>query len=370
VPSAFTLSVIPSRVPAGFAAPSNDLYVHGRDEAPLVAEVKARQNGAGFARLEKWLGNYDALFLRRDRADALVVLPWRVWADLIQRAKRPLISPRSCAGTGARNSMNSCECRNRGRPHPAKQRSANPMSDNRKNDESNLPVPVDDDFGAGGNSERLIQGTILRCVDGHWSDRDGVSYSTGTEMLVLGTMQALQHWQDGMPIETITIRPFPDLDELNSSIPEDQWEEGLDGKPPKPWVLQHVAYLLDPHDASMFTFINSTTGAQIAVERLTSKVRAMRMLRGQRVSPIVKLDSKPMPTKFGEKMRPEFVITEWRNLDDGGQGVEHNPTPQLPPGKATEQIGTPVKSVTTAEAVLMDCGSMPFLAGGTASGID
>lgn len=65
-----------------------DLYVHGRDEAPLVAEVKARKNGAGFAQLEKWLGDYDALFLRRDGADALVLLPWRVWADLIQQGKR------------------------------------------------------------------------------------------------------------------------------------------------------------------------------------------------------------------------------------------------------------------------------------------
>ena len=29
-----------------------DLYVYGRDEAPLVAEVKARKNGAGFAQLD------------------------------------------------------------------------------------------------------------------------------------------------------------------------------------------------------------------------------------------------------------------------------------------------------------------------------
>jgi Holliday junction resolvase len=61
-----------------------DLYVHGPDAAPLVAEVKARKDGAGFTQLEKWLGSYDALFLRRDRADALVLLPWRVWAELIR----------------------------------------------------------------------------------------------------------------------------------------------------------------------------------------------------------------------------------------------------------------------------------------------
>jgi hypothetical protein len=66
-----------------------DIYVNGRHEAPLLAEVKARKKGAGFTQLEKWLGDYDVLFLRRDRSDVLVLLPWWVWADLIQRAKRP-----------------------------------------------------------------------------------------------------------------------------------------------------------------------------------------------------------------------------------------------------------------------------------------
>jgi hypothetical protein len=42
-----------------------DLYVCGRDEAPFVCEVKARKSGAGFTTLERWLGEYDALFLRR-----------------------------------------------------------------------------------------------------------------------------------------------------------------------------------------------------------------------------------------------------------------------------------------------------------------
>jgi Holliday junction resolvase len=64
-----------------------DLYVRGNDAAPLVAEVKARKNGAGFTQLEKWLGEYDALFLRRNHADALVLLPWRVWVELIRQQK-------------------------------------------------------------------------------------------------------------------------------------------------------------------------------------------------------------------------------------------------------------------------------------------
>jgi len=65
-----------------------DVYGFGRDEAPLVAEVKARGNGGGFTTLERWLGEYDALFLRRNHADPMIVLPWRVWARLIAKVKQ------------------------------------------------------------------------------------------------------------------------------------------------------------------------------------------------------------------------------------------------------------------------------------------
>jgi hypothetical protein len=65
-----------------------DIYACGREQAPLVCEVKARKGGAGFAQLERWLGEYDALFLRRNNADPLVLLPWRIWARLIQAVKR------------------------------------------------------------------------------------------------------------------------------------------------------------------------------------------------------------------------------------------------------------------------------------------
>jgi Holliday junction resolvase len=65
-----------------------DIYTFGRDEAPLVAESKARKNGAGFVQLEAWLGEFDLLFLRRNNADPLVLLPWRVWAALLAKVRR------------------------------------------------------------------------------------------------------------------------------------------------------------------------------------------------------------------------------------------------------------------------------------------
>jgi Holliday junction resolvase len=64
-----------------------DVYLFGRDEAPLAAEAKARKDGGGFVRLERWLGKFDALFLRRDHADPLVVLPWRVWERILDRVR-------------------------------------------------------------------------------------------------------------------------------------------------------------------------------------------------------------------------------------------------------------------------------------------
>ena len=84
------LGVHAERVPLSGAAGGRfsgdvEVYFFGPDEAPLVTEVKARGKGAGFKVIEKWLGENDVLFLRRDRADPLVVLPWRTWARFLAR---------------------------------------------------------------------------------------------------------------------------------------------------------------------------------------------------------------------------------------------------------------------------------------------
>jgi hypothetical protein len=65
-----------------------DIYLFGTGEAPIKAEVKGRKNGAGFVTLENWIGPYDALFLRKDRTDPMVLIPWRVWAQLIERVRQ------------------------------------------------------------------------------------------------------------------------------------------------------------------------------------------------------------------------------------------------------------------------------------------
>jgi Holliday junction resolvase len=57
--------------------------VLGRD---LVVEAKARANG--FARLYSWLEGRDALIIKADRRDALVVLPLRLAAEVAAAAER------------------------------------------------------------------------------------------------------------------------------------------------------------------------------------------------------------------------------------------------------------------------------------------
>jgi hypothetical protein len=78
--------IVAERVPLSGAAGglfAGDLVVDGLGRA----EVKARAGGAGFATIERWLADHDGLFLRRDRALPLVVLPWRVYLRLLTRGQ-------------------------------------------------------------------------------------------------------------------------------------------------------------------------------------------------------------------------------------------------------------------------------------------
>jgi hypothetical protein len=191
-------------------------------------------------------------------------------------------------------------------------------------------------------SERLIHGSLLKCVDGRWSTQDNPDL-TGTQLLALTTAKAIQHWQSKEPIETLvdTGEGLPDIDELNATIPRSDWELGFDGQPRPPWQRQYVVYLLDASDASIFTFGNGTIGARIAWDHLVDRVSWMRALRGVNVFPLVTLDSKTMKTQFGTKLRPEFTIMDWRDL--GGSG---NPVLESAPQRA---IGKPVRTPSTAE---------------------
>lgn len=84
-----TLGVKAERVPLSGAARYQgnggdvDVYVHGAEAAPWIGEVKARGSGEGFATIKRWLDDADFLALIEDRAEPLIVLPWRRWQELL-----------------------------------------------------------------------------------------------------------------------------------------------------------------------------------------------------------------------------------------------------------------------------------------------
>ncbi len=87
------LGVEAQRVPLSGAAGGRfsgdvDVFLFGSEVAPLVAEVKARKDGSGFVQLERWLGDNDALFLRRNLADPMIVLPWSTWVRILKALRR------------------------------------------------------------------------------------------------------------------------------------------------------------------------------------------------------------------------------------------------------------------------------------------
>tara|TARA_R100000234_G_C4964093_1_gene163111 strand:- start:528 stop:833 length:306 start_codon:yes stop_codon:yes gene_type:complete len=54
----------------------------------LIAEVKARKDGAGFKTLEHWLGDNDVLFLKKNNTDPMVILTWDLFVEMIKYRKK------------------------------------------------------------------------------------------------------------------------------------------------------------------------------------------------------------------------------------------------------------------------------------------
>ena len=201
-------------------------------------------------------------------------------------------------------------------------------------------------------TERLIHGSLLKCVDGRWSTQDNPEM-TGRQLLALTTVKANQRWRLNEPPETVLDigGGLPDIDQLNVAIPRAEWEIGLDDQPRPPWQRQYVVYLLDTSDASIYTFANGTVGARIAWEKLRERVSWMRALRGAEVFPLIKLECRPMKTGHGTKLRPEFSVADWRDLGNNGG-------PQPIEGTPPHAIGKPVTRPEADNSDMKD--AIPF----------
>jgi hypothetical protein len=102
-------------------------------------------------------------------------------------------------------------------------------------------------------------------------------------------------------------------------VEEETWPIGLDGKPQHPWRYTLFVYLLDAATGETFTFSSNSAGGRIGVNELTSQIKYMRNMKPGAV-PIVALESRNFPTKFGKKQRPFFKIEGWKIRDDNNSG--------------------------------------------------
>src|ERR1700730_18010359 len=109
--------------------------------------------------------------------------------------------------------------------------------------------------------------------------------------------------------------PPLDIDELNGEVDINDYNVDFNGDTLAPWKKHFEVRLVDLETGAKLIASNSTTGHLLAFNGLKERTVFMRRYRGEKVYPIVNLSHASMKTKFGQKMRPDFEIMDWRLLD-------------------------------------------------------
>lgn len=150
------------------------------------------------------------------------------------------------------------------------------------------------------------------------------------ELVAVDILRIVQRWKDQLPAETVILEPgqkFPDVEAMNDALPKSEWVEGPDGKMRGPWQTQYIVHLLNLETMDRYSYPTGTVGGGIAVRDLADKTKWIRRLRGAHVYPVVALSSTFMPTRFGGRQRPSFLIKSWINLGGDGEAL---PAPSQP----------------------------------------
>ena len=188
----------------------------------------------------------------------------------------------------------------------------------------------------------VIHGTLIKFTsEAEWVTGNGDEMSRERELIVVDMVRIVQKWVDQMPQETIIVPPgekFPDIKAMNEAAPQSEWREDLNGKKVGPYQKQNVVYLLDALSLDKLTFPTSTTGGGMACRDLSDKVAWMRKYRGPRVSAVITLSDRFMPTKYGGRQRPHFEVVRWIGFDTG-EGGDALPAPK--PALAGGAAATP-----------------------------
>jgi hypothetical protein len=168
-------------------------------------------------------------------------------------------------------------------------------------------------------SGSLIVGTKIKFNEAQvWVDGVGEKLPSGLELVLVKVLRIVQKWgADNRPIEAETriLEPhqkWPDFDALNAKCPQSEWREAF-GKLQGPYKGQRLAYLVDERTMARYTWPSpeSTVGSRICVTDIVDRINWMRRFKGARVYPVVELSDTFMPTGYGGRQRPHFLVKRW-----------------------------------------------------------
>jgi hypothetical protein len=213
-----------------------------------------------------------------------------------------------------------------------------------ENSDKQLPIPIEQEHeyndGFDEPDDRGGYGPIEKFVDGDWTV-GGVPSDPKRRLVAVRAEVFIRRWKDKRVAEIFTTKPLPDLDELNATVPQNEWELDLNGNPRPPYERAHRLDLLNLDTAEHTCFISATTGAAIAVSRLKDKVAWMRRMRGANVVPQIELSWTTFPTRFGTRKRPDFKILAWLDLTTGSPVLPQAAAPKQLPPVAPKQVTEP-----------------------------
>jgi hypothetical protein len=185
-------------------------------------------------------------------------------------------------------------------------------------------------------NQRMILGTRIKFTnDAKWTNAQGVELDPQLRLIVEEMKRVVNKWPVtlGPPIDTFEVdphKPWPNVKKLNETCPKPEWRTDLNGNPKGPYEAQRLLYLLDPVTLDKYTFATSTLGGARALSELADKIVWAQKHREPGIRPLVHLSSIWMPTRFGGRMRPHFIILPDWVLPDGSSGeLVHKPPPQI-----------------------------------------
>jgi hypothetical protein len=211
----------------------------------------------------------------------------------------------------------------------------------------------DNDIGSGATFV-----TFNATTQGFWFYRDGAPVRRAPWIAVQCRKEAVL-WCDKKIIDRVDESESPDLDALNSAIPQKDWEEGFDDEPKPPWQMQYSIYFVNPETGEKIISANSTFGQKAAYADLKDKVQFRRRYRGEHVVPVVELSSRTMKTRFGLKPRPHFEVLEWQHFGPPAAPAIAAPTGPVPKISPAEIVMDEIPDHPCPENATFDDG-LPF----------